>query len=203
MIKKMMLLAVSAAAVVAFAVPATASAEGPLITNVLGEAASEVSAVSTNTVTEGESGTRLECTTVNLQVALSANEATTAHGSGSGSAEGDPGTLTHTGNCATSILGVTADITNVTVSTVHLENNGTGTSGTASFSFSYNLVTHGGFVIGQCVFTGTGNVTSPSSSQLDVEATLNSSSGAPCPPAGTLTGTFDVYDELGEPAVIH
>ena len=123
MIKKMMLLAVSAATVVPFAVPATASAT-PLVHNAAGEPANNVTAVSENTVSQTDLG-ELNCSTVELSIALTENTTTTAHGSGSGAAFGTP-PLGHERD--EPCLGGNGHvvISRVAVNTIHLNDDGTG-----------------------------------------------------------------------------
>jgi len=122
-IKKMMLLAVAAAAVVAFAVPATASAT-PLLHDANEEAANNVMAVSENTVSTTGFGS-FECTTVELSITATENTTTMVHGSGSGAAFGTP-PLGHGRD--EPCLGGSGHvvISRVAVNTIHLDDDGTG-----------------------------------------------------------------------------
>lgn len=192
MIKKMMLLAVSAAAVVAFAVPAAAQAT--VVTNAFGEAASTITAVSENTVSETASGT-LDCDTVNLHLAVT-QSGSTAHGVGGGTAEGREGS--HEGECHIAENGVPILITSIEA-TVELEEGGTGS---ANFAYTYDI-THPVFGTIPCSFTGEAVVSYPSgSNEISINGTL-AGSGAGCPTSGTIEGDFVVSDEFGLPATIH
>lgn len=177
MIKKLTLLAMAVGALVAFAVPSMASAA---VTNSLGEAAETVDAVSENTVSVTNGGT-LDCDTVELNLSLTPE--TTAHYTGSGTAEGTTGS--HEGACE-----ITQNKTPVTVTSINatVNLNGGGT-GTASFSYSI-LVGHAV----PCVIDGTANVTyTPGSDVITLkEGKLTGTSTSPCPTAGTISGDFKV-----------
>ncbi|HEU4737922.1 MAG TPA: hypothetical protein VFS54_02440 [Solirubrobacterales bacterium] len=196
MFKKLTLMALSVAALVAFAVPAAAQAEGPLITNSSGEAAETVEATSSNTISTTSSGVKLECTTVNLHLELPENANTTAKGSGTGTAVGNPGGPTHVGTCRTS-SGLGVDITAVNVSEIHLTKHSGVTTGTAKFSYTYDLYA-GSMLVAECTFGGSATVKATGTSSLNISGTLTKTGGsASCPTEGTIAGDFALDDEFG------
>jgi len=203
MLKKLTLLAMSVAALLALAAPA-AQATGPLVTNSLGEAAKAIEATSTNTTTTTAAGT-LECTTVKLNGVITTNTGTTAQGHGTGTAEGTVPAKTHTGHCASS-SGAVVEITSVTISNLHLEAKGGGvTSGTATFSYTYDLRSAtGAGLIAECTFGGTVPVKKTGASAINVSGEIaKTAGGAFCPTTGVLNGDFSVTaDGLGA-ATIH
>jgi len=185
MIKKMMLLAVSAAAVVAFAVPAAASAT-PLLHDANEKAANNVTAVSENTISTTGLG-KLECTTVELSITATENTTTTAHGSGSGAAFGTP-PLGHERD--EPCLGGTGHvvISRVAVNTVHLDDDGTGH---ASFEFDISSPV-------QCTVDGTAGISyTPGGTTLTlVNGTLEGTPRTfPCNLLdGTISGDFTLQE---------
>lgn len=182
MIKKMMLLAVSAAAVVAFAVPATASAT-PLVHDEGGNDPGTVEAVSENTISKTQVGI-LNCATVRLDVALDENTTETASGSGSGVAFGTPELATHTPgeHCEAAIPGT--KITSVNVPSLHLSDDGTGHA-----SFTFTLSTLPG-----CVVDGTADLSYSGSTLTLVNGTLEGTPRVePCVFLdGTIEGDFQL-----------
>ena len=203
MLKKLTLLAMSVAALVAFIAPAAAQATGPLITNAEGGAAGKITATSTNTVSETENGT-LECTTVTLHLTATENANTTVKGSGTGTASGNPGAEppTHTGRCASS-SGLGVEITSITVSDIHLTKHGGVTTGTAKFSYTYDLY-FGALKVAECTFGGEATVERTGASSMSINGNLTKTAGSEaCPAAGTISGSFSVKDENGEAAIIH
>jgi hypothetical protein len=201
MFKKLTLMALSVAALVAFAIPAAAQAENPLITDSLGGAAGTIEAHSGNTTTQTANG-KLECATVNLDINLSENTNLKAHGSGSGSAEGTPG-KTMTGHCGVSGV-LPVHILSITVDTINLTKHGGQTTGTANFTYTY-LITHPSLGEIHCTFTGTGvTVTATGEDTITVAGEVKKSGGSAfCAETGQLAGEFTVTDEFGSPAVIH
>jgi hypothetical protein len=172
MLKKLTLLAVSVAALLAFAAPG-AQATGPLVTNAFGEAAKTLSATSTNTTVTTSIGT-FACTTVILNGVLTTNADTTASGHGTGTAEGTTSS-THTGHCGTS-GGTVVEVTNITISDVHATRHGTETIGTHTISITYDLrSTTGGGLIAECTAGGTVSVeqTGPSTGNISGELKKN------------------------------
>jgi hypothetical protein len=191
MAKKLILLAMAVGALLAFALPAVASAQQ--ITNSEGEPAANVTAVSTNTVTNVPGGLQLGCTTVNLAVNLTSNTPETSAGILTGTAEGNPyvSPQTHTGACSTN-TGTPVQITSINGS-IHLASG----ANTASFNYAYDIA---GVI--PCTFEGAGTVTYvPGSDEISVVAP-GTGAGEGCPPVGTVEGSFTVLDENGNPAEI-
>jgi hypothetical protein len=204
MLKKLTLLAMSVAALLAFAAPAQAT--GPLVTNSLGEAAKTISATSTNTTTETSVG-KLECTTVILTGNIESNANTTARGTGSGEAKGTPGAAEpakHSGHCGSS-SGSVIEITRVTITDLHLTKHGAETTGTASFSYTYDIRSEtGGSLIAECTFGGTVPVKKTGASSINVEGEITRTAGSLfCPTKGTLKGDFTVTADGIGAATIH
>ena len=200
MFKKLILMALSVAALVAFAVPAAASAEGPLITNSLGGAAETIEATSSNTVSTTPAG-ELKCTTVNLHIELAENENTTAQGAGTGTGEGNPNIPTDTGTCVSS-SGLGVHITSVTVSNIHMTKHGGETTGTANFAYTYDLYS-GSTLVAECTIGGSETVKATGTSTLNISGTLTKTAGTSlCPETGTIKGDFTLDDEFGGAAHI-
>lgn len=199
MLKKLTLLAMSVAALLAFAAPA-AQANGPLVTNAAGEAAKAIVATSTNTTTQTSVGT-LECQTVILNGTVHENANTTAKGTGTGEAKGTVG-KSHEGHCGAGSNKV--EITSITISDLHLTKHGAETTGTASFSYTYDLRSESGSLIAECTFGGTVPVKKTGTSSINVEGEIAKTGGSLfCPGKGTLKGDFSVAaDGLGA-ATIH
>lgn len=189
MIKKLTLLALSAAALVAFAVPAAAQAS-VAITDETGAEAQTVTGMSENTVSTTSTGTTLECDTVNLHL----TRTSTGHYSGTGSAVGGA-TVAHAGACKSS-AGFHVHITSITA-TVTNEGNG---KGSADFTYTYQLTTPFGTL--NCDFAAKGASVSSEGSNISVSGTMTGS-GAGCPGGGTIKGDFAVSDEFGGSVVIH
>jgi hypothetical protein len=203
MLKKLTLLAISVGALLVIAAPA-AQATGPLITNGLGEASTRITAVSTNTITHTSAGT-LECTTVDLKIHLTENANTTANGHGTGTWEGTPKVPTHTGHCGTS-SGTVTEVTTLTVSALHLTKHGVETTGTASFSYTFDLrPSTGGGLIAECTMGGTVPVKKTGADIINLNGEIKRTAGSAfCPAAGTITGDFTLTDEeTGLPVFIH
>jgi hypothetical protein len=188
MLKKLSLLAMAVAALVAFAVPAAAQAS-EIITNDEGEEATSITAVSTNVKSTTALGT-LECGTVDLKLTGSTGS---YHGNGTavGAGEGS-----HSGPCKSS-SGLTVHIDSITAS-VNLKGGG---SGTAEFTYTYRITSPMGTL--SCDFNATGTSVSyaPTSSQISIAGTMTGS-GAGCPTTGAIHGTFAVTSG-GLPVVIH
>lgn len=183
MIKKLTMLAMAVGALVAFAVPAAASAT-PLIHDEKGEPVNHVTAVSENTISVTNLGT-LECSTVELTIEVTENTTTTAHGHGDGAAFGTP--PSHEGPCLTEPLGLDVHINRVEVNTIHLNDDGTG-SATFEFDFVITGVT-------ECTVGGDADVSYvPGSSTLSIDGDLKTLSGGPlCPDeSSTISGDFDL-----------
>jgi len=202
MLKKLTLLAMSVGALIAFAAPA-AQATGPLITDGEGKSPTYITAVGTNITTHTTNAT-LECTTVDLTIHLTENANTTAKGHGTGTGVGVP-PEDHDGHCKAGSLFV--DITSVTVSDIHLTKHGTETTGTATFSYTYDLLNSDTkTVIAECTFGGTVPVKKTGANEINVLGEIKKTAGGLfCPSAGTLTGDFDVYEHGSEvdPVTIH
>lgn len=191
MIKKVVLRAMSVAALVALAVPATASAT--VVENGFGEAASEINAVSENTSWQTASGT-WDCDTVHLSLALT-QSAGSALGVGGGNAEGANGS--HEGDCQIAENGVPIRYSGIEA-VIELEEGG---SGSAEYAGSYGFV-HPLFGTIPCSFTGEAAVSYlPGSSAIGISGTW-AGSGSGCPTAGTIAGDFDVFDEFGLAATL-
>lgn len=207
MLKKLTLMAMSVAALLAFAAPA--SANGPLITTSTGAAATSITATSTNTKTTTPLGT-LECRTVTLQGNISTNANTTAHGTnGTGTGVGTVPANTHTGHCGSGPGPV--HILDVKIGTIHLTRHAgpsgaIETTGTANFDFTYRITTI--FGTQHCHFRGTGvPIRKTGADSITVNGPVARvaalSPGALCPETGTIHGDFTVRAQNGLPAVIH
>jgi hypothetical protein len=213
MLKKLTLLGMSVAALIAFAAPA-AQAANPLIVDSITKApVTKLTALSTNTITHTSAGT-LECTTVHLKGHITVNTNNTATGSGTGHATGTPKGATeaekHTGHCASS-GGPLVEVTSVTLSHIHLEKHATATTGTANFSFTYDLrsaPTPGG-LIAECTFGTTEThkvaVTKTGADTIQIHGNIvRTAGGAFCPATGTITGDFTATnEETGAPVIIN
>lgn len=190
MIKKLILLAVSAAALVAFAVPAAAQAD-PIVTGSSGGAATEVTAVSENTKLTTTSGV-LECKTTDFAIILMENNTETAYGYGTGTAQGNPHFGSHIGHC-TSSTGATVSVTKVTVFQFDLR---PGSTGTSSFSYAFDIGSTP--FIFHCTLNGTTNVTrSNGGNTMTISGSLSGPGPFPCPASGTIHGSFKVTDAGG------
>jgi len=193
MFKKLTLVAMSVAALAAFAIPAVA--QGAEITDSLGEPAQNITAFSTNTVTTS-GGSSLECATVDLD--LTRTGTGTYHGTGyaKGHINEGPTHLKHT--CTIEPEGTIATVESVTVKDVHINGGGTGT---AEFSFTFKVA---GVLM--CTSGGKVNLTyTPTSDEASVSGKIKGSENTAfgCPPESEITGDFTITDELGEPVVIH
>jgi hypothetical protein len=189
MFKKLTLLALSVAALAAFAVPAAAQAE-VIVTDQLGNEATHLEAVSENTISMTGLGT-LDCDTVNLTL-----EGETGHYHGSGTAEGG-GVEPDKGPCISQPSGLLVDVTSITA-TVSLAGGGTGTA-----DFEYNfLLTGSGFTL-SCKFVSTGASVkyTPEGNEISIAGTMTGS-GAGCPTSGSISGDFTVTSE-SEAVIIH
>lgn len=185
MIKKMMLLAVSAAAVVAFAVPATASAT-PLIHDENKDAANHVIAVSSNTVSETGLG-KLNCATVELTITLTHNTTETASGHGDGVAFGTPEGSHEPGEHCASAFGA-IEVEHVTVTSIQLDDEGTGS---ANFLFVVSSLPG-------CTVEGTAGLTYSGNTLSLVNGTLTGSpAGIPCSFLdGKISGDFTLQNNV-------
>ena len=178
MIKKLTLLAMAVGALVAFAVPAAASANVQL-TNSGGKpiaANTTITATSTNAQTATSNGT-LTCESVTVGAILTKNTPETvllSDDEGSGSATG----------CKVKETSLPVTIT-PTFEELHLTTAGA----TASFSFVAHL---GGVGGPKCTYTGVAvPVTyTPGTSSISVSGTLTGSGVAPCSATAAFTGTF-------------
>jgi hypothetical protein len=189
---------VSVTALLALAAPAT----GSLITNSLGEGASTFNATSTTTITSTSVGI-FECTTVIMGDPITTRTSTTFRGHGTGEAKG---TLpsTHTGHCGSS-PGYAIEITNLIITDTHFIKHGTETTGTMTFSYTYDIRPQtGGSLIAECTFAGTLPVKKTGASTVNVEGEITKTAGSLfCPGSGTFKSDFTVTaDGLGA-ATIH
>lgn len=207
MLKKLTLLAMSVGVLLAFAAPA-AQATGPLITNSEGGTPTFITATSTNTITHTSVGTT-ECTTVDLTLHITKNTNTTAKGHGTGTATGIPAgvghTEKHTGHCRIS-SGAIKEVTNITVSDIHLTKHGAETTGTASFSYTYDLRSAtGAGLIAECTWGGTVPVKKTGGNTINVLGEITKTAGSAfCPATGTITGDFTLTEDgTGRPVTIH
>ncbi len=173
MLKKLTLLAMAVTALVAFAVPAVASAATGQLTQG-GESLepeSTLTAFSTNTETETTAGT-LSCATVHLEGVLTTNSA-----SGS-TVAGGAGT---TAGCKVTQNSAPVTITDATFTDLKLSSTG----GSVSVTFISHIA--GALT---CHFSGTVGVTwSVGSSSLHIEGKLTGT-GAGCPTSGAIRGDF-------------
>lgn len=172
MLKKMMLLALSVAALVAFAAPAMAQAdelvdsEGPL------PIGAEVTATSTNLVTKSALG-ELKCTFVTIHAEVAEN-----------------GPSIHLNDLATTTAGCNVAITNPTAGTITLEG-GTGLATGATF-----------VAAGACDFAGNIPFSyATGTSSLTVTGTNQLSAPSPCGTA-TMSGSFNLETSGGEAVTI-
>jgi hypothetical protein len=180
MLKKMMLLAISVGALVAFAAPAVAQAqelyelEGkvhkPLAVGV------EVTATSTNLITHTPLGT-LECTKVTIHGIVAKNETNTAHIS----------------NNSITVEGCNTTITDPTVGTITILANKTGLAHSATFEadLSPTLTCH---YAGNIPFTYAHDT-----DVLTVDSTTEQFTGSPANPCGNgrMTGSFTLETSNG------
>jgi len=202
MLKKLTLLAMSVAALIALAAPA-AQAANPLITDSNGAAATTITALSTNTTTH-MLGSKLECTTADLALTLTTNTNNVAEGSGTGDVTGTVPAATHTGHCGTS-SGLVTEVTTVTVSNINLTKHGAETTGTATLSYTYDLRTGGtpGSLVAECTFSGTVPVKKTGVNTINFVGKIAKTGGtAFCPIEGEITGDFSITDHLGLPVTI-
>ena len=189
MIKKLTLLAaVAVTALVALAIPVAAQAE-PIVTNSLGEDATELTAVSTNLKTTTAAGT-LECGTVDLQLTGG-----TGHYQGAGYAVG-AGQGSHSGPCKSS-SGLTLHVDSFEA-TIQLNGGGTGT---IDFTYTYRITSPSGAL--HCDFNASGGAVTyaPTSSEISISTSMTGS-GLGCATTGNTNGTFAVTSE-GESVSIH
>lgn len=177
MLKKMMLLALSIGALIAFAVPAAASAARLTDANGLVPVETTITATSTNAITHLAIGVTLECEHVEIHGIVTVNALGIVEVSmdeeGSDSATG----------CVVN-AGGTKTPTTVAATFESLNAEGTG-PGTASFSF----------VTPECTEATTGasnEVTWNGTDVISITAAVNGTCGP-----GTLTGTFTVTDSNG------
>jgi hypothetical protein len=190
MFKKLTLLAMAIAAVAAVSAPA---ASAFVSANV--EPNEMFTARSTNLVTKSEGGGELKCETVNLfgTWGEEVTEVETLKSSGtiSGVAHNK-----ETAPCATHINGVTAHISNISVTNLSLN----GTSGSADATFTVTL-TAGGSSVGHCHYEGkitfSTNDNAPLSLTLTGEKQLTQTLEGTCPIAAkgakaTISGTLAV-----------
>jgi hypothetical protein len=183
MIKKLTLLAMAIGALVAFAVPAMASADVRL-TDALGtvEVPSDITGTSGNAQTVTANGT-LVCEEVHVTATVTTNTEATVFASGK-SATANKCKVLQTG---------TPVVITPTLENIHITTGGTKT---ASFKF----VAHIGGVGGpKCEYGGTVPVSYTSgSSSLHAEGTLTGSSGvAPCNLTAAFSGDFALSNENG------
>jgi hypothetical protein len=177
-------------AALALAAPATAQASSK-VTNVYGEPANFLDAVSENTVITTGIGT-VVCDTTRWEMNLSTNTTETAFGSGSGSAEGSENS--HEGPCAVAQNGIPVTVTELTISGLHLVQFG------SSVQVTYKLDFAGAF---SCSYTGTIPVSySPTTENFSISGTLASLSSFPCSTSAAIHGNYQV-SEMGQTAIIH
>jgi hypothetical protein len=167
MIKKMMLLALSVGALVAFAAPAIASANTGQLTG----AGETLVGTSTNTKTVTAAGT-LVCSHVELEGEVQENGASGSMlGNGVGFTEG----------CEVEQNHAPVTITDPTVTTLTLNSSG----GSATLTFISDIA---GVLV--CHFSGTVPVTwTAPSNTIHIAGTLTGT-GAGCPTAGSISGDF-------------
>jgi hypothetical protein len=190
MFKKMMLVAVSVAALVAFAAPAAQA----VITDSNGNTATKITAEGTNVVTSSPQG-ELKCATVKLFLHLT-NPPTTYSGTGTASGHVNEATPHQKVTCTVNNIPVT--INSITVN--HVETDGAG-GGTAAFSFTFTI----GHVL-MCNNVGEGAISyTPTTSTINLEGEMvgTENVGAGCPATSTIGGVFHVLDELKKPTSIH
>jgi hypothetical protein len=194
MFKKLSLLALSVAALVAFAVPAVAQGNA-IITTEGGGAATAITAVSENTVSVTAAGT-LSCSTVHLEGNLSTNNTTEATATGSGSAIGSPFFTPHHGPCEIEGVAPVVNITSIDLKHLVLDGGGTGT---AEFLYKYTTPA------GVCHFEGHADVTyAATTDMINIDGTLvGSATEGNCSTFGVISGDFKVTDGSGNPVVIH
>ena len=201
MLKKLTLLAMSVAALPAFAAPA-AQATGPLITNGRNAASTQVTSISTNTIIHTNAGT-IECTTWDLKISLASNTNTTAKGSGTGTAIGTPTgvrhNVKHTGHCNVS-SGAIAEVTSVTLNELHLTKHAGEVTGTEELSFTLHLRPGtGGSLIAECTLGTNGAPVTVkrigATSSVNVNGKIvRTGGGAFCPAEATITGDYALTD---------
>lgn len=192
MFKKLTLLVLSVAALVAFAVPTVAQATA-IVTNENGEAAQTITAFSSNTKTKTPSGT-LFCNEVYLHINLTQNNTEKATGSGSGAAR-------HSGGIFCEVIEAGAKVVVVTlISIPHVQLNGNG-HGTASLTYVYDAPS------AKCHFEGNATVIyTPSSAKVSIAGTLTGKKiegPGSCAATGTISGDFSFMDEFGGIPIIH
>jgi len=203
MLKKLTLLAVSVASLIALAAPA-AQAEGPLITDENGNAPTYITTKSTDTVIVHTATDALECKTTSLIINFTQNAKTTVKGYGSGTAEGTPkGPVTHSGHCG--FGGAVGEVTSLIINDLHLTKHGAETTGTASLSFTYDLRSAtGAGLVAECTFSGTVPVAKTGTDILNVAGNITKTAGSAfCPATSTITIGLTLLDEFGSPVAIH
>jgi hypothetical protein len=200
MFKKLILPAMSVAALLAFAAP-VAQASGPLITDAKGNAAAEITAESTNTKIVTANGT-LECATTKLKAKVTENALTTALGNGTGEGSGTIGKEPHT-HCGFGAFAI--DNVAIALSKFHLTKHGGETTGTMNFTFTYQMTTPAGTF--HCTLADEGGVIvkRTGANTIFVSGNLKKimPSGVFCPAAGEITGDFKVLDLNKDPVTIH
>lgn len=199
MLKKAMLLATSAAALVAIAATPV-QASGPLITNGFGEAAEEITMTSENTkiVT---SPITIECQTDNQQIDLTLNAETTALGHGTGTVVGNPKTSEHSGGCAA----FNGPYWHVDINGFHLTSHNFGET-IGEVDAEYTIQTKiGSSVTTYCSYSSSATAIRTGENTLHVSGKLTlKPGGVPgCYAAATFTSDFTVRDEFGLLATIH
>lgn len=193
MFKKLMLLAVSVTALVAFAVPAVAQGSA-IITNAEGEAAQTITAFSSDTKSKTAGGT-LFCNEIEMHIEISQNDTEKATGSGTGSAK-------HEGTQECEIVEAGAKVVTVTqVSIPHIQINGNGT-GSATFTYVYDIPGPT-----KCHFEGTAGITyTAPTNKIAISGTLTGKKiegAGNCSTTGSIAGNFTVKDETGGTPIIH
>jgi hypothetical protein len=189
MFKKMMLIAVSAAAFVAFAAQA---AQGE-VTDANGNEAETITAEGTSIVIGPVFG-GWKCATDTLH--LTKSDATTYHGVGTANGHFNEAPPHQKPSCTVNNIPLTVN----SIVIDHIEFDGDG-SGPLQFT---RTVTYGHMLM--CKDVGLGTIAyTPTATTFAFEGEMEGTEnlGAGCPAASAISGQFHVFDENMEPAVIH
>ena len=185
--KKLTLLAMAIGALLAFAIPAAASAAtGQLTENgVPLKTGATFLATSTNVTTTTEAG-KLSCEKVTLDLIVSSNSSSGSAASGSGTSSG----------CLLEGVNIPVNITTITIKSITLSSTG----GKATFSFTFDSE---GAKLKDCTITGT-NVPvtwTPGTDTVHIAGSVVGS-GSGCPTSGTIAGDFTLETADGTPLTI-
>ncbi len=196
MIAKTFMAATAALLLLAIAVVGSAQAE-PLVASATGETPEEVTLLSENTEINAGAGVLLCRTTQWVLKKPTQNVKTTFHEIETGTAQGGI-TTGHKGECELVPFGIKVKVTTLW-GTTHLKQGGTGN---LDVEYIYDI-THP--VLGSilCVFKESTTLTYVEGSDtLSLSGSLTGEGGPACPTSGSISGTFTVTDENGEPVVI-